>query len=315
MTVPDFQTIMRPVLVALEDGQAKPTSEIRVAVAQRFGLTQDELEEKIPSGRAKRFANRVGWALTYLYRTQLIERPKRSTYRITERGSNVLGQHPERVDMKVLGQFDEFTEFKTAKSTTPSSAEGTATLEPDAHTPEELIGAAYGELRAALAAELLDRVVEQTPDSFEQLVLDVLRGMGYGGSSEDATQVLGKSGDEGVDGVIREDELGLDLIYLQAKKWKKNQPVGRPEIQKFFGALHGKHATKGVFITTSTFSKEASEYAEGVTPRIILVDGPSLASLMITHNVGVGLAQRFEIKRVDADYFASLEGEETAASG
>lgn len=315
MTVPDFQTIMRPVLATLEDGKSKPTSEIRAAVAQQFALTQEELEEKIPSGRAKRFAGRVGWVLTGLYHAKLIERPKRATYQITERGKEVLAQHPKRVDMKVLYQFDEFRAFRAAKGTTPHSGEGTGTLEPEAQTPDELIGAAYGELRAALATELRDRVVELTPDAFEQLVLDVLRGIGYGGSSEDATQVLGKSGDGGVDGVIREDALGLDLIYVQAKKWKKDQPVGRPEIQKFFGALHGKHATKGVFITTSTFSKEANEFAEGVTPRIILVDGPSLASLMITHNVGVGLAQRFEIKRVDADYFASLEGEDTVASG
>ncbi|MGZ3488656.1 MAG: restriction endonuclease, partial [Isosphaeraceae bacterium] len=182
--------------------------------------------------------------------------------------------------------------------------------EPDEpeHTPEEQIDAAYRLLRSALAAEVLDRVQEQSPAFFEQLVLDVLRAMGYGGTQEDAASRLGQSGDEGVDGVIREDELGLDLIYVQAKRWQN--PVGRPEIQKFFGALHGKRANKGVFITTSSFSNEAASFAESVTPRVILVDGKELARLMIEYGVGVASSRAYEIKRIDLDYFA-VDDEET----
>jgi restriction system protein len=171
----------------------------------------------------------------------------------------------------------------------------------DEHTPEERIETAYRELRSALAAEVLDRVFDQSPEFFEQLVLDVLQAMGYGGSRDDAAARLGQSGDQGVDGVIREDRLGLDLIYIQAKRWKN--VVGRPEIQKFFGALHGQRATKGVFITTSTFSKEAAAYADGVTPRVILVDGKELAQLMIEHSVGVAVSRKYQLMRLDLDYF------------
>ena len=250
-----------------------------------------------------------------MYRALLIERPKRSTYRITHRGRAVLEQHPKRVDLKVLSQFEEFVAFKTSKPLdgtviAPAAPTVVAATAPAAseQTPEEQIDAAHEEMRTALAAEVIDRVRERSPDLFEQLVLDVLRGMGYGGPMEDAGQHLGQSGDEGVDGVIREDELGLDLIYLQAKRWAA--PVGRPEIQKFFGALHGKRATKGVFITTSYFTKEAIEYADSVTPRVILVDGQRLARLMVAHNVGVTTARCVEIKRLDLDYFATDEDDD-----
>lgn len=209
----------------------------------------------------------------------------------------------------MLADFEEFHEFRQAKGDPGSGATGPATgpaTAPEAstdsgHTPEEQIDLAYRSLRTALAADLLDRVHEQTPAFFEQLVLDVLRGMGYGGAHDGAVEKLGQSGDEGVDGVVREDELGLDLIYIQAKRWKN--PVGRPEIQKFFGALHGKRATKGVFITTSTFTSEAASYADNVTPRVILVDGPYLTRLMIEYDVGVTVARTYKLKRVDLDYF------------
>jgi restriction system protein len=307
VAIPDFQTLMRPLLVAVSDGQDHAITAVRARLADDFALTDDELEEQLPSGRAKTFGNRVGWATTYLYRCGLLERPKRSVYRITERGRTVLGQNPERVDLKVLAQFEELHEFRQAKA--PN--EGVATVPKVApssdQTPEEQIDTAYAQLRSALAAEVLDRISEQTPEFFEQLVLDVLHGMGYGGRRDDSVHRLGKSGDEGVDGVIREDELGLDLIYVQAKKWAN--PVGRPEIQKFFGALHGQRATKGVFITTSTFSAEAKAYAEGVTPRVILVDGQQLARLMIDHGVGVTVARTYRLKRVDLDYFVTDDDE------
>jgi restriction system protein len=290
MAVPDFQTVMRPVLVALEDGEPHSPTAIRSVVANHFSLTTEDLEKEIPSGRAKSFQNRVGWALTYLFRSGLISRPKRSTYRLTERGKKVLADHPKRVDLKVLSQFDEFKEFTQSKSTDSK----TPIAKPEAtgdQTPEEQIDHAYGELQAALAAEVLDRVQEKSPDFFEQLVLDVLHAMGYGGTGGTSVQHLGKSGDEGVDGVIREDELGLDLIYVQAKRW--TNPVGRPEIQKFFGALHGQGANKGVFITTSAFTADAVTYAESVTPRVVLVDGKDLARLMVNHGVGVTVARLY----------------------
>ncbi len=302
VAVPDFQTLMRPMLVSPEGGEDRTITSIRADLAERFSLDQAELDEMIPSGRVTTFQNRVGWAATYLYRTKLIDRPKRAVYRITDRGRQVLAENPERVDLKVLGQFEELADFRQAKSAPSHGSTADAIPAEDEQTPEERIESAYRELSSALAAELLDRVLEQSPDFFEQLVLDVLHAMGYGGRRDDAAERLGQSGDEGVDGVIREDRLGLDLIYVQAKRWKN--VVGRPEIQKFFGALHGQRATKGVFITTASFSKEALDYADGVTPRVILVDGKELAKLMIEHDVGVTVARGYEPKRVDLDYFA-----------
>jgi restriction system protein len=309
MAIPDFQTIMRPMLAMLADDEDHTVKEVRERLADHFALTQEELEAMLPSGRAKMFANRVGWATTYLYQTKLLERPKRSVYRISPRGHEVLAQNPTRVDLRILAQFDELHEFRAKAPTTGSKPTTDVESEPSGaeHTPEEQIDVAYRLLRSALAAEVLERVKEQSPAFFEQLVLDVLRAMGYGGTQEDAASRLGQSGDEGVDGVIREDELGLDLIYVQAKRWQN--PVGRPEIQKFFGALHGKRASKGVFITTSSFSNEAATFAESVTPRVILVDGKELARLMIDYGVGVTSSRRYDIKRIDLDYFASDEEE------
>ena len=306
MPLPDFQTVMRPLLQRLSDGGEHPIKALRAALAEQFSLTPAELEERIPSGRATTFQSRVGWATTYLYRTKLIGRPRRAVYRITDRGREVLDKNPDRVDLKVLSQFEELAEFR-GKTDSPEPGQTLGVTSPEAatgaetHTPEEQIDRAYRELRVALAGDVLDRVFEQSPDFFEQLVLDVLHAMGYGGSREDAAERLGQSGDEGVDGVIREDRLGLDLIYVQAKRWQN--VVGRPEIQKFYGALHGQRATKGVFITTSSFSREAIEYAAGVSPRVILVDGRELAQLMIDHEVGVTVERAYALKRLDLDYF------------
>jgi restriction system protein len=300
---------MRPLLAILADDQDHENAEIRGRLADHFSLTQEDLEVQIPSGRAKKFANRVGWATTHLYQSGLIDRPRRSVYRIAPRGHTVLTEHPDRVDLQVLSQFDEYREFRGRTSAPSPAAEATEDSASE-QTPEEQIDLAYRLLRTALAADVLDRVKEQSPAFFEQLVLDVLRAMGYGGSHEDAVQRLGRGGDEGVDGVIREDELGLDLIYVQAKRWQN--PIGRPEIQKFFGALHGKRANKGVFITTSSFTGEAVAYADTVSPRIILVDGRELARLMIDYGVGVTSARNYDIKRIDLDYFAT---EDEATSG
>ncbi len=313
MAVPDFQTLMRPVVETLSDGGEHSVQSVRAALAERFALSEEDLAAELPSGRAKTFNNRVGWATTYLYRTGLIQRPRRSIYAITERGRTVLSTAPERIDLSVLSQFEEFQEFRRARGrpepTETAEPTGTPTPRPThadedaAATPEERVDSAYEELRTALAADLLDRILEQPPSFFEDLVLDVLQKMGYGGTREDAMQRLGRTGDEGVDGVIREDRLGLDLIFLQAKRWSRDRTLGRPEIQRFVGALQGQRATKGVFITTSTFSPDAVSYAETVTPRVILVDGQGLAELMIDYGVGVTVQKTYEVKKVDQDYF------------
>lgn len=309
MAVPDFQSLMRPVLMVLDNGTERSIKSIRADLAEHFDLTP-QLEERIPSGRAKTFQNRIGWATTYLLRTGLVERPNRGSYRISERGREIVERHPDRVDLKVLAQFQEFHDFRQSAPKAPEGEVGNGHAEADDQTPEERVDSAYRELRSALVAELLDRVHDQSPEFFEQLVLDVLRAMGYGGRNGDSSTRLGNSGDEGVDGVIREDELGLDLIYVQAKKWQN--VVGRPEIQKFYGALHGQHASKGIFITTSTYSKEALQYAEGVSPRIILIEGRELARLMIDYGVGVTIMKAYDLKRVDLDYFVTDEEPEPA---
>jgi restriction system protein len=299
---------MRPILVVLNDGHEHSVEAVRARIAEDFQLSAEDLEERLPSGRAKTFSNRVGWATTYLYRCGLVARPRRSIYEMTHRGREVLRTHPDRVDLSVLSQFEEFHEFRRAR-TDPAAADGgvvsTTTLSAADHaaTPEERIAGAYRELRGAVAEELRDRVLDQSPEFLEQLVLDVLHAMGYGGSRPDATERLGQSGDEGIDGIIREDKLGLEQIYVQAKRWAADRTVGRPEIQRFVGALHGQRASKGVFITTSSFSSEAMEYAAHVVPRVVLIDGRELAQLMIDHAVGVSIETRIEIKRVDSDYF------------
>ena len=308
MPVPDFQYLMRPVLELLADDTDHTVRSIRAELADRYSLSREDTEQMLPGGTGKLFTNRVGWATTYLYQTKLIGRPRRAVYRITDRGRAVLAENPARIDLKTLAQFEELEEFRGKGKRHRHGGDEPPPPPPpeDEHTPEERIDAAYRESRSALAVELLDRVFEQTPEFFEQLVLDVLHAMEYGGSRDDAAERLGQSGDEGVDGVIREDRLGLDLIYVQAKHWRN--PVGRPEIQKFFGALMGKKATKGVFITTSTFSREAVEYADSVTPRIILIDGKELAELMIDHGVGVSVLRSYNLRRVDLDYFVDNDG-------
>jgi len=303
MALPDFQTLMRPVLELVADGDDHAVKTIQQALAERFSLSREDTEQMLPGGTGKLFANRVGWATTYLYQTKLIDRPRRAVYRITDRGRQVLAENPDRVDLKVLAQFEELHEFRQGRKPPADVGGVPVPTDGDERTPEEQIDSAYRELRSALAAEILDRVLDQTADFFEHLVLDVLHAMGYGGSRDDAVGQLGKTGDEGVDGVIREDRLGLDLIYVQAKRWRN--VVGRPEIQKFFGALHGQRATKGIFITTSKFSREAVEYAEGVTPRVILIDGKELAQLMIEYGVGVTVSREYALKRLDLDYFAT----------
>jgi restriction system protein len=263
----------------------------------------------LPSGTAPLFDNRVGWARTYLKQAGLLESPKRGVLRITERGKATLSKSPKRIDVKFLDQFAEFREFRTKRSDTATvvaveTNAPAAQPTPEAETPEDRLAAAYRRIRQDLESELLDQVKGSSPAFFERLVVDLLVAMGYGGSRRDAGRALGKSGDGGIDGIIKEDKLGLDVIYLQAKKWEGT--VGRPEIQKFAGALQGHRAAKGVFITTSSYTRDALEYVNMINTKIILIGGQELAALMIDHNVGVTRVGMYELKKVDADYF---EGE------
>lgn len=269
----------------------------------KFELTEDELAERIPSGQLT-FNNRVGWATTYLRQCGLLEQPRRGVNVITERGRQVLAANPERIDLGVLSQFPELAEFRRARGTRRGRAVAPPSVTETA-TPEERIVAAYQELREALIAEIRDRIGSMTPAAFEDLVLDVLHAMDYGDGTEHSRLRVGGSGDAGIDGVIREDRLGLDLVYVQAKRWQGT--VGRPVVQGFVGALTGARASKGIIFTASSFSPDAVTYAADVSPRVILVDGERLAELMIDHNVGVSDRDTYAVKRVDGDYFGEEE--------
>jgi restriction system protein len=291
---------MRPLLEEYSSGAERPIAEVRSDLASQFSLTNEELAERLPSGLAKTFDNRVGWAATYLYRVGLLTRPRHSIYQITERGQQVLADHPDRVDLSVLSQFPELGQFRKASSG-PKKVTAITEVAEDAATPEERIESAYQELRQALAAELREHIAGMKPSAFEDLVLDVLHAMGYGDGTEQSRLRTGSSGDAGIDGIIREDQLGLDSIYVQAKRWGAN--VGRPVVQAFVGALQGVGASKGIIFTASAFSTDARQYAETVSPRVILVDGEKLAELMIDHNVGVSDREHYTVKRLDGDYF------------
>jgi restriction system protein len=307
--IPDFQALMRPILVLHQDGQPYRRAPLVRALADSFELTDADREQLLPSGRQRRFDNRVAWALTHLVHAGLLVRPRRGVTVITARGRQVIAQHPDRVDMGVLAGFEEYRQFRDGShDTSIEPATSSATVAAGDDTPEEILENAFAALTGALANDLRDKLSEISPTYFEQVVVDVLVAMGFGGSRREAGERLGETGDEGIDGVIREDALGLDAIYLQAKRWAPTRAVGRPEVQAFVGALQGARASKGVFITTSRFTTEATSYAEQVTPRVVLIDGTELALLMIDHDVGVTIRQRYDLKRVDEDYFA--EGED-----
>lgn len=309
MGIPDYQTLMRPLLAFASDGEEHRLRDAVEYLADEMSLTGEERTELLPSGQQPVFNNRVGWASTYLKRAGLLEAPRRGLFRITGRGKSALAESPERIDSAWLQRFPEFVEFR-AKGRVKSGNGGasddrsTATAGPseEPETPEDALSAAYRSLRSDLEAELLAEIASASPAFFEQLVVDLLIKMGYGGSRQDAGRAMGRSGDGGIDGIINEDRLGLDVIYIQAKRWEGT--VGRPEIQKFAGALQGQRARKGVFITTSSFTKEALEYVRLIEARIILIDGDRLARLMVDHGVGVSTVGTYEVKRIDTDYFA-----------
>lgn len=299
MAIPDFQSIMLPLLKLTVDGKEYSSKDTAEALAKQFQLSDDENKELLPSGRQGTFANRVGWARTYLKKALLLNSPKRGVIQITPRGIEIIKQNPPSINIAFLEQFPEFNVFKyEAKDKQPLAIDPT----PSIQTPEEALDTSYQKLRKALAEDLLNTLKACSPNFFEGLVVDVLVKMGYGGTRQDAGKAVGKSGDGGIDGIIKEDRLGLDIIYVQAKRWEGT--VGRPEVQKFAGALMGHSARKGVFITTSNFTKEALDYVSTIDRKIILLDGETLANLMIDYNVGVSPVAAYEIKRVDLDYFS-----------
>jgi restriction system protein len=300
MAIPDYQTIMLPLLRFGGDQKEHSLREAIDNLSKEFGLTEEEKRELLPSGQQEVFNNRAAWARTYMGKAALLESTRRGYFKITERGVKVLKQNPDRIDVKYLEQFEEFRQFRALRHTKTEEEE----VEVEAHerTPEEALESAYKQLRDNLANDLLQQVKSCSPGLFEKIVVELLVKMGYGGSRQDAGRAIGRSGDEGIDGIIKEDRLGLDIIYIQAKRWENT--VGRPEVQKFAGALQGQRARKGIMITTSNFSKEALDYASRIDSKIVLIDGEQIAQLMIDHNLGVSPMVVYEIKKIDSDYFA-----------
>lgn len=300
MAVPDFQSLMRPCLAVHQDRQLHTPTDLRDRLAAQMHVSDEDRAVMLPSGRQPLFSNRVAWAVTHLAQAGLLDRPERGVTQITDRGSEVLTRYPDRVDMKVLRQFPEYEEFrartKQRKGQPPGFGKDNGDL-----SPREAIEEAIDSAHSAVAADLLARVLKQSPAFLEQLVLRLLVKMGYGGL-ETPAEHLGAPGDAGLDGLIRLDRLGLDVVYVQAKRYT-DRHVGRPDIQAFVGALHGAQASRGVFITTSRFSSDARDYADRVNARIVLIDGVELAALMIEHDCGVIVEESFVLKQVDENFF------------
>ena len=294
---------MLPLLRVAEDGKEHYIHDAVDDLAQFFQLSEEEKTKLLPSGQQPTFYNRVGWARTYLKKACLVEDPRRGYFQITSRGEKVLESKPSTIDMKYLRQFPEYIEFKKTARGTNQTSETEETS--DELTPEEALEEAYQKIRDDLASELLDYVTNSTPGFFEKLVVELIVNMGYGGSRREAARAVGQSGDEGIDGIIDEDRLGLDTIYIQAKKWKKDTSVGRPEIQRFVGALQGQRAKKGIFITTARFTSSAKDYVANIDTKVVLIDGARLTELMIDYGVGVARSTTYEIKSLDTDYFES----------
>lgn len=305
LAIPDYQTLMLPVLKLAAEGDWR-VPKAAEEIADRFNLTDEERDEILPSGRQRILHNRIHWAKLYMTRAGLIESPKRGLFRATPAGKELLAKSPPKIDNETLKAFPSFVEFQQSSATGKAKDErpvAAAAAESSA-TPEEQIDAAQAVLHSALSGDVLQRILDNSPAFFEFLIVDLLVAMGYGGTHENAALKLGKSGDNGVDGVIDEDRLGLDRIYVQAKRYAPHNSVGRPEVQGFVGSLVGFGATKGVFVTTSTFSVGARQYADQIPQRIILIDGARLTDLMIEHDVGVRMNRHVAIKRLDEDFFS-----------
>jgi len=302
MSIPDFQTLMRPLLDLHRDQKEHVNRDLVNALAQQFSLTEDERREMLPSGRAKMFDNRVGWAKTYIANAGLIGAPRRGISNITKRGMDFLSEHEGRITLKVLAGLSGNKPLRERKriSTVEADVSGEEMLD-STETPEEAFENAYLKIRADVERKIIQKILANPPEFLERVIIDLVVKMGYGGNRKDAGEAIGRSGDEGIDGIIKEDPLGLDIIYLQAKRYEGT--VGRPDIQKFAGALQGQRAKKGIFISTSSYSKEARDFASKIDTKIILIDGSMLARLMFDHGVGVSVNTVYEAKRIDTDYF------------
>lgn len=299
MTIPDYQSIMLPLLKLAQDEQEHSIRDAYEHVSEIFGLTEAEREELLPSGRQPIIENRVGWARTYMTKAGLLESTRRGHFRINSGGLEVLSRDPVKIDLTLLRQFTSFVEFQRMRK--DNDDDTPLEEQEDSRTPRELLEYGHQRIRRDVAQEVLDSVKLCSPSFFERLVVELLVKMGYGGSRLDAGEAIGRTGDGGIDGIIKEDRLGLDVIYIQAKRWESN--VGSSEIRNFVGSLVGHSASKGVVITTSDFSRDAREYARTIGHNVILVNGEMLAELMIDHNVGVTTEETYEVKKVDSDYF------------
>lgn len=301
MSIPKYNELMLPILKLVGDKKTHNLRKTHDDLALQFNLSEAELRELLPSGKQTIFLNRMGWAKTYLSKAKFIESKGRGHFSITERGLKVLENPPQEINRKYLNQFDEFMNFQTRKAQTQDDEINVIESKENEQTPEEILEETFDLLKTQLASQLLEQVKQCSPFFFEQVVVDLLVSMGYGGSHKDAGTALQKSHDEGIDGIIKEDRLGLDVIYVQAKRWKNC--VGRPDIQAFAGSLEGFRARKGIFITTSNFSKQAHEYVQKIEKKIILIDGEMLTKLMIDYNVGVSEEEKYILKKIDIDYF------------
>ena len=304
MPIPDYQSLMLPVLSTASRGEVR-IGEVAEQLADQLGLSPEERSELLPSGKQTVIRNRVHWAKFYLSKALLVEMTRRGHFRITARGEKVLDTHPSHIDNKFLRQFEEFYQFieRSNETVEDESQAIIPLLEDEKQTPDETMRKAHRQIESALGQDLLDRIREEPPDFFERLIVSLLLSMGYGGSAENAGRTLGRSGDDGVDGVIEQDALGLDRVYIQAKRYAAGNSIGAGAIRDFFGSLDRHKATKGLFVTTSTFSESARETAQSLSKRIVLIDGSHLTRLMIRHNVGCRIEDTLHIKKVDEEFF------------
>ena len=307
MAIPDFQKFFYPILKFSSEHNEVSLDNIRNFLTQHFSLTDEEKAERVPSGVQTKFDNRIYWTKSYFNKARLIESTKRSHFKITERGLSFLRNFNSEITINDLKAIPEFKEFSEGIASSDKQNQTTTIIENfqtvETKTPLEKLEESYQYIERELASELLDKIRANTWQFFEDLVVDLMVKMGYGGSRNTAGESIKRTNDEGIDGIINEDKLGLDVIYLQAKLWKEETTIGRPEVQKFVGALHGQRAKKGVFITTSSFSKGAIDYVKSIDPKVILLDGKTLTSLMIEYNVGTTPVETYQIKKIDLDYF------------
>lgn len=307
MSIPKYNELYRPLLEYIRDGQPRTTAELEEVLAKRFSLTDIDRQERLSSGTLT-FCNRIAWARTYLKKAGLVTSPKRGTVQITPEGKAAVDDAGLHIDNDFLATFPSFAEFQKGGQTATNAGNRPTSTAEDEDSPQDSLDRAYTRIRQTLAEDVLAEIMRQTPTFFEQLVVRLLQVMGYGGSLENAGTVTRASGDEGIDGIVKQDKLGFDQIYIQAKRWDPTACVGRPDIQKFVGALAGQGATRGLFVTTAKFSEEAHAYARKQhTTKIVLVDGQRLAELMIDHNLGVTPIARYEIKRIDSDFFTDAD--------